>query len=300
MTAAPQPLGRLTTVLDHIVRSIAWTTQAGVATVYLIITLRPSAWQPMLDKDPFGVYCMWLFAICMAWMWALCLWEEQRRFYDRLVQRSRRRLGLVSHLSVLFIAGVAASGSTDRVGVWVLLGMLCFAAIATWASWMQTRLLPDEDQAVIDAIIQREAAQRAAIHDASEREKRRQRLTAIVKSLGYTLADAAPQAEKPDDAPAVRWTIPASKHTPLVYFIRNGNRMKIGTTTELKRRIRTLALRPENVALLFEGDQRRERAYHKQFAEQRIGNTEWFAYEGALADYVHNQTALLSRKDQPK
>nr|WP_275409797.1 GIY-YIG nuclease family protein [Streptomyces bauhiniae] len=163
---------------------------------------------------------------------------------------------------------------------------------------MQARLLPDEDQAVVDAILHREAAQRAAVFDASDRERRRARLAVIVESLGYTLNDAGAPTTSPAEPPAIRWTIPAGKHAPLVYFIRNGNRMKIGTTTELKRRIRTLALRPENVALLVAGDQRRERDYHKQFAEHRIGTTEWFAYEGTLADYVHDQTARLSQKEQ--
>lgn len=300
MTAAPQPLGRLTTVLEHIVRGIAWTTQASAATVYLIIALRPSAWQHMLDKDPVDAIFMWVFTIAMAAMWMLSLWQEQQRFYDRLIQRSCRRIGLTCHLGVAGVAVLTASQSPDRLALWLVLGMLCFAAFATWVSWIQTRFLPDEDQAVINAIISREAAQRAAIHDASERERRRGRLTAIVASLGYSLTDAPPQADKPAEAPEVRWTIPAGKHTPLVYFIRNGNRMKIGTTTELKRRIRTLALRPENVTLLVDGDQRREREYHKQFAEHRVGDTEWFAYEGTLADYIHDQTALLSRKDQHK
>lgn len=300
MTAAPapQPLGRLAAILDRIVCGIAWTTQALAAATYLIIAARPAAWQPMLDKDPFGVACTALFTIGMVGMWALSMWEEQRRFYDRLVQRSRRKIGLVSQLSVLLIAAVTASDSPNRNALWLTLGVLCFAAVVIWAAWMHTRLLPDEDQAVVDAVISREVAQRAAIHDASERERRHARLTAIVESLGYTLTDTAAPATGPDDSPAIRWTIPAGKHTPLVYFIRNGNRMKIGTTTELKRRIRTLALRPENVALLVEGDQRREREYHKQFAEHRIGNSEWFAYEGTLADYVHDQITRASQKGQ--
>lgn len=295
MTAAPQPLGRLTTVLDHTVRAIAWTTQVGVATAYLVIAVRPSAWQPMLDKNPVGVVCTMVFTIGMTCIWALSLWQEQHRFYDRFTQRACRKIGLISHLSVLVIAAAAASESPNRIAIWIGLPVLCFAAVATWASWMQTRLLPDEDQAVIDAIINRETAQRAAIHDASEREKRRARLTAIVESLGYAITDTPAQAVTPAEAPAIKWTIPGGKHAPLVYFIRNGNRMKIGTTTELKRRIRTLALRPENVALLVAGDQRREREYHKQFADLRVGRTEWFAYEGALADYIHHQ---LARKEE--
>ncbi len=295
---APQPLGRLTTTLDHIARGIAWATQAAAAITYLAIAGRPSTWQPMLDRNPVPVTCMSLFAISMTMIWMASLWLEQARFYDRVDQRSLRRLGLLSHLSVLFIAALAASGSPARIGWWLILGLLCFAAVATWASWMQARYLPEEDQAVIDAIIAREAAQRAAAHDASEREKRRERLTAIVESLGYTLTDTPPPASKPADAPPIRWTIPAGKHAPLVYFIRNGNRMKIGTTTELKRRIRTLALRPENVALLVDGDHHREREHHKQFAEHRIGTTEWFAYEGSLANYVNEQANRISQKRQ--
>jgi hypothetical protein len=98
----------------------------------------------------------------------------------------------------------------------------------------------------------------------------------------------------------VKWTVPKDKHAPFVYFIRNGNRMKIGTTTDLKRRIRTLALREENIALLVNGDHRREREYHKQFAALRVGNTEWFAHEGALADYVQAQVSRISQKGQGK
>lgn len=296
MTATPQPLGRLTTVLDHIIRGLAWGTQAAAATVYLIIAAKPSVWQPMLDKNPAGVISAWLFVLAMTCVWGLGLWGEQSRFYDRFIQRSYRKIGWIGHLSVLLIAAATTVERPNRVGLWVILGMLCFAAAATWGSWMQTRFLPDEDQAVIDAIIARETAARAAVHNASEREKRRVRLTEIVESLGYDLNDTPPAAAEP----AVKWKIPAGKHAPLVYFIRNGNRMKIGTTTELKRRIRTLALRPENVALLIDGDQRREREYHKQFAEHRIGTTEWFAYEGALTDYVNDETARLSRKEQPK
>jgi hypothetical protein len=300
VTAAPQPLGRLAAILDRIVCGIAWTFQALAAATYLIIAARPAAWQPMLDKDPIGVACTGLFTLGMVGMWALSMWEEQRRFYDRLVQRSRRKIGLASQISVLCIAAVTASDSPNRNALWLALGVMCFAAVAIWAAWMHTRLLPDEDQAVIDAILHREAADRAAVYDASERERRRERLTAIVENLGYALADAPAQSEKPADSPLLRWTIPAGKHEPLVYFIRNGNRVKIGTTTELKRRIRTLALRPENVALLVDGDHRRERQFHKQFAEHRIGNSEWFAHEGSLADHIHAETIRLSRKDQQK
>lgn len=113
-------------------------------------------------------------------------------------------------------------------------------------------------------------------------------------------ASPALESRAPEDAAAVRWQIPSGKHDSLVYFIRNGNRMKIGITTELKRRIRTLALRSENIALLLSGDRRFERQLHGQFSDLRVGNTEWFAYEGALAKYVTDQIARITRKDQGK
>jgi hypothetical protein len=67
----------------------------------------------------------------------------------------------------------------------------------------------------------------------------------------------------------------------------------------VRRRIRTLALRAENVALLQNGDRRIERQLHQQFADLRIGNTEWFAYETPLTDYVTEQNRL-ARKEEAK
>jgi hypothetical protein len=296
VTASPQPLARLTTIVEHVLRVIVWTTQAGAATTYLIVTAQPEAWRRVYATNPVDAIFFWFTGLSMVMIWGLSLWEETRHFYDRRVQRLNRRVGTLCHVGALLIAGLAASGLPHRVAWFAALGTMSFAAFATWTSWMQTRFLPDEDQAVIDEIIRREAAQRAAVYDAADRERRRKRLTTIVGTLGYTIA--APS--KPAEAPAVKWEIPAGKHAPLVYFIRNGNRMKIGTTTDLKRRIRTLALRETNVALLVNGDHRVERSYHKQFAGLRIGNTEWFDFKDALADHVHNQVADISQKGQPK
>jgi hypothetical protein len=299
LTATTRPLGRLTTAVERMVCAIAWATQVAAAATYLVIGGRPSVWRSLFDKDPVSVLLTWMVVVCLLALWAVSLRQEQLHFYDRSAQRVHRKAALFGHLGVLFIAAVAAAASPHRIGLWVILGMLCFASVVTWASWMQARFLPDEDQAVIDALFAREAAQRAAVHDASEREQRRERLTAVVSGLGFELTDAAAPSALAE-TPAVKWPIPKGKHAPLVYFIRNGNRLKIGTTVELKRRIRTLALRAENVALLVDGDQRREREYHQQFAEHRIGNTEWFAYEGALVDYVRAEASRISQERQGK
>ena len=75
-------------------------------------------------------------------------------------------------------------------------------------------------------------------------------------------------------------------HAPVVYFIRNGSRIKIGTTQNLKRRLAALTLRAEDVVRAEHGDQRHERALHERFAAQRAGNTEWFDLTGPLAEYL--------------
>lgn len=295
-----QPLGRLTAVVEHLVRIIAWGTQVGAAVTYLGITAQPPAWQTIYAKDPVSVIILWLSSLSMAFIWGVSLRGEARRFCDRRSQRLHRKTGLIGHGSVALIAALSAAQQHDRLGLWIILGMTAFAATTTWASWMQTQLLPDDDQAVVDTIIARETAERVAAHQAIEREQRRRRLTAIVESLGHTITDPAPPAGKPAAPPAVKWTIPKGKHAPLVYFIRNGNRMKIGTTTALRRRIRALALRDENVALLVPGDHRREHEYHKQFAALRVGNTEWFTFKDSLADYVTAHANQTAQKGQGK
>jgi hypothetical protein len=282
--------------MDRALCALAWASQAGIAATYLAVIRQPSVWRPMLAQDAFSTVCLWVFLAGMALLWVDGLWLEQKRFYNRSLQRLYRRGGLVGHLSLFVVAMVAASKTPNPTGLWIALPVLSFMAIVMWFAWMHTQFLPAEDQAVVDAITDRNAKQRATLRDATARELRHSRLTGIVSHLGYQLTAPATQ----DDAGPVRWNIPAGKHAPVVYFIRNGNRVKIGTTTELKRRIRTLALRTENVVLLLDGGKPLERQHHNRFADLRIGNTEWFAYEGALVDYVHTQTAHLTREDEPK
>lgn len=287
--------------VDRVMCSLAWISQAGIAATYLAVISQPAVWRPIYTKEPVSAVCLWIMIACMALLWANCLWLEQKKFYNRRLQRLHHNGNLFGHLTLLFIAMVAATEQPGRAAIWIVLPVLSFFTIALWIGWMHILFLPPEDQAVIDAIAAREAEQRAAIYDASEKELRRQRLTQIVSSLGYQLTDTQPSATGQDEtaAPAARWQIPTGKHAPLVYFIRNGNRLKIGTSTELKRRIRTLALRPENVVLLVSGGQDIERAFHRQFADLRIGNTEWFAYEGALVDFVNTENHRI-REEQAK
>ncbi|WP_030188130.1 GIY-YIG nuclease family protein [Streptomyces violaceorubidus] len=299
MTTAARPSARTIGIIDRALGTIAWASQLGVAVLYLAITAQPAVWRPMLDNDPVPAISAWGFVIGMTLIWMSSLHQEQVWFYNRRVRRNHRKTWAVGHVSVLFFAALSASAHDERIGMWIILGMGTLISLMTWSAWMRTKELPAEDQAVIDAIHDRETQEAAAAFDVSEKEHRRNRLNAIVTSLGYQLTDTLTPSTVQDEQADNRWQIPVRKHAPLVYFIRNGNRIKIGTTTDLKRRIRTLALRAENVALLLDGGKPLERKHHHQFADLRIGNTEWFAYEGALVDFIADQNRL-ARKEEAK
>ncbi|MFE5482994.1 GIY-YIG nuclease family protein [Streptomyces sp. NPDC056527] len=302
MTRTPLPTtarNRTEVVLERFIITLAWVMQAIAAATYVTVMVTSPMWR---ELPTLPVLTLGLFTISMIILWPLCLIEEQRTFYDRSKASLFRKATLVCHASVLLIAALAvADMPIEEQGVtWGVLGACGLCALGVWAARMHMLFLPAEDQAVIDALAQREAHDRAAAFDASEKERRHARLSAIVGALGYDLSDRTPtDTDREPEAPQYAWDIPARKHDPLVYFIRNGNRIKIGTTTELKRRIRTLALRPENVVLLVSGGQPLERAFHKQFADLRIGTTEWFAHDGALADFITDQNRL-ARKEEAK
>lgn len=66
-------------------------------------------------------------------------------------------------------------------------------------------------------------------------------------------------------------------HDPLVYFLRNGNRIKIGWTTNLKRRAEQLALPMAAVAATMPGGSAEEAALHRRFSGSRThARYEWF------------------------
>ena len=93
-------------------------------------------------------------------------------------------------------------------------------------------------------------------------------------------------------------SIPDSPHADVVYFVLNGNRVKIGTTTNLRNRVRALALKPRNVIACVPGDRQQEGEMHARFSKLRIGGTEWFSFEGPIIDAVndwHARAMVLRR-----
>lgn len=75
----------------------------------------------------------------------------------------------------------------------------------------------------------------------------------------------------------------------VVYYLRFGDRVKIGTTHNPRQRFAALAagVAGAEEVLAFEfGGRAVERARHAEFAEDRLGTSEWFALSPRLAAHV--------------
>jgi hypothetical protein len=70
----------------------------------------------------------------------------------------------------------------------------------------------------------------------------------------------------------------------VVYYLRFGDRIKIGTSSNPRQRLGSLRF---DELLAFErGDRALEQRRHVQFAEQRFARTEWFAIHPTLLEHI--------------
>lgn len=74
----------------------------------------------------------------------------------------------------------------------------------------------------------------------------------------------------------------------VIYYARLGNRVKIGTTTDLK--LRMQQIRPEELLATEPGGRAVERERHGQFNALRTSG-EWFMYSGPLVQFVETLRA---------
>jgi hypothetical protein len=70
----------------------------------------------------------------------------------------------------------------------------------------------------------------------------------------------------------------------VVYYLRFGERVKIGTTANPRQRF--AAIRNEEVLAFERGDRRLEQRRHEQFADYRYTGSEWFRSTPALAAHI--------------
>lgn len=76
---------------------------------------------------------------------------------------------------------------------------------------------------------------------------------------------------------------PTKDALPVVYYARLGNRMKIGWTSNLPRRM--TVIQPEELLATEPGGPDEEAVRHVQFADLHVVG-EWFKYQGALVEHV--------------
>ena len=123
---------------------------------------------------------------------------------------------------------------------------------------------------------------------------------ALARLLGVdfpaqTCAPKAESAQYPQPASLPNGAIPR-RHEPLVYFILNGSRIKIGYSRNLSSRLESLAVRQDSVLLLLKGSRRLEVELHYMFEATRHQDTEWFDLSAALIRYIG---ACLNRAATP-
>lgn len=76
-------------------------------------------------------------------------------------------------------------------------------------------------------------------------------------------------------------------HAPLVYFLRIGDRVKIGTSTNLAVRVNSLSVSLTDVTHVVPGGVETERALHARWEKYRVHeNREWFHVRGSLAAFL--------------
>lgn len=81
-------------------------------------------------------------------------------------------------------------------------------------------------------------------------------------------------------------------HEPVVYFVRIGDLVKIGTTTNLRKRLSTIGagyLDDGNALLCLKGGRELERRMHREFADIRI-KRELFRDDWLLAEFIRAAT----------
>lgn len=83
-------------------------------------------------------------------------------------------------------------------------------------------------------------------------------------------------------------------HDPVVYFARNGSRIKIGWSTHLKNRMYSLSLPMSAVELTLPGGPAEENMFHRKFKKARIGLTEWFEATPEMEQFIERQATAAA------
>lgn len=262
---------------------VTWCLLTAVAEATLLVAVASK-----YMRGPGDRLQLYAIALALVFLWYLCCHAEWEM---RHLPAQARGFRIGGYLAQYTTIGLISAMGWNPSGPWdgLAISALGLPALHLWRGWMRAHQLHPLEQRTVDALMaERRKAAIAAEQDRINRRRQAQLATAI-RDLGLTVPHQKPIVP----AQKYSWAIPSGKHEPLVYFLENGDRIKIGTTTDLRTRIRRLALRPEHVALLVGGGKDIEHAYHVRFADLRDGNTEWFKNAGPLAQYIAERNAKI-------
>lgn len=258
---------------------LVFLSVAGVADVQSLIAVLTQS-DHSLPLRAFGV----ALSLVTTGLWLGFLYQEWKDRHYRALRARWRGYG-VGVQTFIVLAGVITAANAHH---WKAIPFPIVAnliAIGIWRTWIKANALPAKYQASLDQIIEEYYQREIPISRTRRHSEELNR--AAAPYLRNSLTD-------PFSEP-VAFDIPTGKHEPLVYFIRHGDRVKIGTTTDLRKRVVGLSLRVDNVALILPGDAEVEHAYHRRFDALRVGDTEWFTDEPPLSDFIATWAQKVGR-----
>ncbi len=117
-------------------------------------------------------------------------------------------------------------------------------------------------------------------------------------SSGEAFEAAAEMALVKHDAPPRRWARPPIDRSSFVYFVRASDMIKIGTSTNVSKRICALQTASPvrlDLLLVIPGSADLERELHRKHAKLR-SHGEWFRAEPALVEHVAILSARVAKR----
>lgn len=273
-----------------VIASVAWSTAS-------IGDLLAASVTPVIAYAAAGVFDFaWIIAMALEW---LCRYDQARA-------RTPRTAGNIALL--LAMSAVGTHGwITGNAAIGIIGAAISLMAKSVWALVMRdkhrpldarTRAWLDHSEAEVAAALALASRQRQLARTKAQAALMAEQPLLEAEPRPQLLPAQPPRRTPPPSTPAGPVGTPVEDtpallgraHAPIVYFLSNGDRVKIGTSQNLKRRIDTLCLRTDDLLFALHGDQRTERELHARFTAHRVGNTEWFHIAGDLAEYIAEQT----------
>lgn len=252
--------------------ALVWST---VAIGSLLATMAP-AWVSLMVAVVFDL------------TWVACMAAEWLMRYDSKRADIPRRAGWAA--LAVSVGAIAVHGAmvTGKPVIGSAGGIVSVLAKGLWMVVMliSARRLSPLDQQWYEKASSAADAQLALI----VAQRKLARTQARAQQEKAALDAFRQQPEVVSAAPFVHETpaLEPGSHSPVVYVVRNGNRVKIGTTTHLRNRVKALSLRQSDILLTLDGGPDEERDLHRRFAGHRIGTSEWFDFVPEIRDFVRD------------